>query len=174
MRRLSGVMLLALGIAAGAAGGYWYARLPASTSDPTITASSVASAAERKILYYRDQSGAPYWSAGPKKDANGRDYLPVYEDEEVSFDPRSKKPPQATGGVRRILYYRNPMGLANTSPVPKKDPMGMDYIPVYEGEDEGDGKTIKVSLDKVQRSGVRTEMVQKAGDQRPGPRPSAP
>src|SRR4029077_9558719 len=79
----------------------------------------------------------------------------------VSFDPQSRKPPQAASGVRRILYYRNPMGLPDTSPVPKKDPMGMDYIPVYEGEDECDAKTIKVSLDKVQRSGVRTEMVQK-------------
>ena len=101
MRRPSPVAFLALGVMVGTTGGYWYARLPASTSDPTITASSVASAAERKILYYRDPSGAPYWSAGPKKDANGRDYLPVYEDEEISFDPRSKKPPQATGGVRR-------------------------------------------------------------------------
>jgi hypothetical protein len=25
------------------------------------------------------------------------------------------------------------MGLPDTSPVPKKDPMGMDYIAVYEG-----------------------------------------
>ena len=36
----------------------------------------------------------------------------------------------------------------------------MDYIPVREGEDQDDGKTVKVSLDKVQRSGVRTESVQ--------------
>lgn len=35
---------------------------------------------------------------------------------------------------RKILYYRNPMGLADTSPVPKKDSMGMDYIPVYADE----------------------------------------
>ncbi|HNS94316.1 MAG TPA: efflux RND transporter periplasmic adaptor subunit, partial [Thauera sp.] len=33
-------------------------------------------------------------------------------------------------GERKILYYRNPMGLPDTSPVPKKDSMGMDYIPV--------------------------------------------
>lgn len=57
---------------------------------------------------------------------------------------------------RKPLYYRNPMGLPDTSTEPKKDWMGMDYIPVYEGEDEG-GTTVKVSLDKVQRSGVRTE-----------------
>ena len=52
------------------------------------------------------------------------------------------------------------MGLPDTSPVPKKDWMGMDYIPVYEGEEQDDGKTVKVSLDKIQRSGVRTEAVE--------------
>jgi Cu(I)/Ag(I) efflux system membrane fusion protein len=35
---------------------------------------------------------------------------------------------------RKVLYYRNPMGLPDTSPVPKKDAMGMDYVAVYEGE----------------------------------------
>jgi hypothetical protein len=52
------------------------------------------------------------------------------------------------------------MGLPDTSPVPKKDWMGMDYIPVYEGEEQDDGTTVKVSLDKIQRSGVRTERVE--------------
>lgn len=59
---------------------------------------------------------------------------------------------------RKILYYRNLMGLPDTSPVPKKDPMGMDYIPVYEDEAEEPG-TVKVSLDKIQRSGVKTEII---------------
>jgi Cu(I)/Ag(I) efflux system membrane fusion protein len=49
------------------------------------------------------------------------------------------------------------MGLPDTSPVPKKDPMGMNYIPVYEDDEPDDGKTVKISLDRVQRSGVRTE-----------------
>ena len=61
----------------------------------------------------------------------------------------------------RILYYRNPMGLPDTSPVPKKDPMGMDYIPVYEGgEPEADGSVVKINPDKVQKLGVRTETVE--------------
>lgn len=60
---------------------------------------------------------------------------------------------------RKLLYYRNPMGLPDTSPVPKKDPMGMDYIPVYEGEEPpGKAGTVKISLDKVQLLGVRTEL----------------
>src|SRR5674476_1661298 len=56
----------------------------------------------------------------------------------------------------KILYYRNPMGLPDTSPVPKKDPMGMDYIPVYADEEASVGQ-VKISLDKVQKLGVRTE-----------------
>src|SRR4051812_35126738 len=35
---------------------------------------------------------------------------------------------------RKVLYYRNPMGLPDTSPIPKTDTMGMDYIPVYAEE----------------------------------------
>jgi len=54
---------------------------------------------------------------------------------------------------RRIKYYRNPMGLPDTSPAPKKDSMGMDYIPVYDGEDSDDG-SVKLSPGKIQRSGA--------------------
>lgn len=68
--------------------------------------------------------------------------------------------PAATGGqpAKKLLYYRNPMGLPDTSPVPKKDPMGMDYIPVYEGEDDAGGDSgLKISAEKIQKLGVRTE-----------------
>ncbi len=68
---------------------------------------------------------------------------------------------------RKLLYFRNPMGLADTSPTPKKDPMGMDYIAVYEGEDEpgAAGATgasaspnqVRISTEKIQKLGVRTE-----------------
>lgn len=61
---------------------------------------------------------------------------------------------------RRILYYRNPMGLPDTSPVPKKDPMGMDYIAVYEGEEKDAGGApgeVKISTARVQKLGVKVE-----------------
>ena len=57
---------------------------------------------------------------------------------------------------RKIKYYRNPMGLPDTSPAPKKDSMGMDYIPVYDGEDSDDG-SVQLSPGKIQRSGVKSE-----------------
>jgi len=151
-------MLVVIAAAIGGAGGYWYA--PRQPAMPTLSLSvEPAAAADRTILYYRDPSGAPFWSKEPKKDAQGRDYVPVYSDEEQSSAPQQKKL-QAKGGERKPLYYRNPMGLPDTSPVPKKDSMGMDYIPVYEGDDQDDDNTIKVSVDRVQRSGVRTEKVQ--------------
>jgi Cu(I)/Ag(I) efflux system membrane fusion protein len=68
--------------------------------------------------------------------------------------------PSTTGAQaeRKILYYRNPMGLPDTSPEPKKDPMGMDYIAVYGGDEPDAGSNqIKISVDKVQKLGVRTE-----------------
>lgn len=67
--------------------------------------------------------------------------------------------PAAAPQEQKILYYRNPMGLPDTSPTPKKDSMGMDYLPVYEGEAQDDSGSVKVSLAKVQRLGVRTEPV---------------
>jgi Cu(I)/Ag(I) efflux system membrane fusion protein len=39
--------------------------------------------------------------------------------------------PSMTNGDRKPLLYRNPMDASVTSPVPMKDGMGMDYIPVY-------------------------------------------
>lgn len=65
--------------------------------------------------------------------------------------------------ARKILYYRNAMGLPDTSPVPKKDAMGMDYVPVYEGGEESSGAAssspgqVKISVEKVQKLGVKTE-----------------
>jgi Cu(I)/Ag(I) efflux system membrane fusion protein len=158
MTRLGTAVLVIITAVGGAAGGYWYAPRQAAMPTPSLSAGPAA-AADRTILYYRDPSGAPYWSAEPKKDAQGRDYLPVYSDEEQSSTPQPKKP-QVASGERKIRFYRNPMGLPDTSPVPKKDSMGMDYIPVYEDEDQGDDNTVKVSVDRVQRSGVRTDKVQ--------------
>lgn len=68
---------------------------------------------------------------------------------------------QTATGARQVLYYRNPMGLPDTSPVPKKDSMGMDYVPVYAGDENGSGTTVNLSPDKVQMLGVRSEAAQR-------------
>jgi len=37
---------------------------------------------------------------------------------------------------RKPLFYRSPMNPGVTSPTPAKDPMGMDYVPVYADEEQ--------------------------------------
>src|ERR1035437_4266904 len=67
------------------------------------------------------------------------------------------------GAAKKPLYYRNPMGLSDTSPTPKKDPMGMDYIAVYAGgadEEPAATNQIKISTEKVKKLGVRPEAAQ--------------
>ena len=61
-----------------------------------------------------------------------------------------------TKAERKVLYYRNPMGLSDTSSVPKKDSMGMDYVAVYEGDDTSTTQ-INIGMDKVQKLGVKSE-----------------
>jgi Cu(I)/Ag(I) efflux system membrane fusion protein len=71
--------------------------------------------------------------------------------------PAARADQACPGG--KVKYYRNPMGTPDTSPVPKKDSMNMDYLPVCE-DAAGDGPgTVTVSPDKVQRLGVRSEAV---------------
>ncbi|WP_262297091.1 efflux RND transporter periplasmic adaptor subunit [Microvirga sesbaniae] len=116
------------------------------------------------VIYYRDPDGKPFYSLEPKQAADGRDYRPVHASEDISFDGDPSPVAEAAQGAppsgeKRVLYYRNPMGLPDTSPVPKKDSMGMDYIPVYEGET--DASTVTVSPGKLQRTGVRSEPVER-------------
>ena len=127
------------------------------------------------VVYYQDPDGKPVYSLAPMVTTDGREFRAVRASEDVRFDGEAVEAmpadmaahgmadggqpagsSKAGSGERRILYYRNPMGLPDTSPVPKKDSMGMDYVPVYEGEAE-DGGTVKISPGKVQRTGVRSE-----------------
>lgn len=64
----------------------------------------------------------------------------------------------AIPGERQPLFYRHPMNPNVTSPVPKKDAMGMDYIPVYadDGGRTGPVGTVQIDPVTVQNIGVRT------------------
>ncbi len=60
---------------------------------------------------------------------------------------------------RAVLYYRNPMDPAVTSPVPMKDSMGMDYVPVYAGEASQPSTGVRISQEKQQLIGLTKEAV---------------
>lgn len=88
--------------------------------------------------------GAGLWLAGPASNAS----MPAGSE---------------SGEAREPLFYRNPMNPTVTSPVPAKDSMGMDYVPVY-AEDMAGNSAIKgtVSIDPVatQNIGVRTAIAE--------------
>jgi len=66
---------------------------------------------------------------------------------------------QQSASERKPLYYRNPMNPTVTSPVPAKDNMGMDYVPVYANQGEGPATnpgSVRISPTVVQNIGVRT------------------
>jgi len=152
-RVVQGAMVLAA-VAAAGTGGYWVARHDLRWPFPA-TVQRPATASSGPVIYYQDPDGKPFYSAEPKQTADGRSYRAVYASEDVSFD-ESEHEASSEPSTRKILYYRNPMGLPDVSKIPKKDPMGMDYIPVYEGEDT-DSSTVQVSAGKLQRIGVKSE-----------------
>lgn len=70
----------------------------------------------------------------------------------------------AASSERQPLFYRNPMSPTVTSPVPAKDAMGMDYIPVYADSDSNDkdvAGTVKVDPVVRQSMGVRTAVARR-------------
>jgi len=67
-------------------------------------------------------------------------------------------------GERKILYWVAPMDRNYRRDGPGKSPMGMDLIPVYEGEESGlntDEDAVTLSPATVQNLGVRTAVVER-------------
>ena len=144
---------------------------------PEIAPPAQPSSAPRgPVVYYQDPDGKSVYRLEPTRTPDGRDFRGVHASQDVQFDTDDEDPATADrseaaavpadASRRRILYYRNPMGLPDTSPVPKKDSMGMDYLPVYAGE-ETDPSTVKLSPGKIQRTGVRTATVTRQVVRRP-------
>jgi RND family efflux transporter MFP subunit len=73
------------------------------------------------------------------------------------------QPAAAAPAERRLLYYRSPMDPPVRSDVPRKDEMGMDFVPVYEDEAAGPlvaGRAmVALSPERRQLLGVRSEAV---------------
>ena len=128
-------------------------RQPTETSGMAVVTAAAAQTSGTPI-YYQEPDGRPFYSLTPTKTPDGRDYRGVPASADISFEAASA--PEAAPMDRKIKYYRNPMGLPDTSPTPKKDSMGMDYIAVYEGDD-GDNGTVNLSPGKIQRTGVKSE-----------------
>lgn len=169
MSRIALICFALAAVVAAGVGGYWVGWRgmvqPPGLSElfGTGPSSEVAEPApSARVIYYQDPGGRPVYSAVPRRTDDGREFRAVHASEDVTFEDRPWATAEAArpAGPRRVLYYRNPMGLPDTSPIPKKDTMGMDYIPVYEGEDD-DNSVVTISPGKLQQTGVRSELVER-------------
>jgi len=75
-----------------------------------------------------------------------------------------KEAPAAAGGAsapaeRKLRFYRSPMDPKQTSPTPRKDEMGMDYVPVYEDEAQGGGAGAVAGLAAVSIDPARQQLI---------------
>lgn len=81
---------------------------------------------------------------------------------EATAAPASPAQPADKG---KLLFYRNPMDPSITSPVFKKDEMGMDYLPVYESEVKGEASAldghgaVTIDTERQQLIGLKTAKV---------------
>src|SRR5690242_17479499 len=179
MKRPGRAGLALAAILAAGAGGYWAGERGIAPStifptawlralpwhqQPAASPPPARRAVAGPVVYYRDPDGRPIYSAEPRRTADGREFLAVHASEDISFDDEyeaeagTEPASSAPSAPRKILYYRNPMGLPDISPVPKKDAMGMDYIPVYADEGDG-GASVKIAPGRLQQTGVRVEEV---------------
>jgi len=161
MRRIALMGLALAAVLAAGGAGYWAGQRGLAVGWRGIDGPFVANgpAGNGPVIYYQDPDRKPVYSAQPRQTEDGRPFTAVRASQDISFEetPQSEKR-TAQADAKRVLYYRNPMGLPDTSPVPKKDSMGMDYLPVYAGEGNEDG-IVRLSPGRVQRSGVRSEPV---------------
>ncbi|NUO19460.1 efflux RND transporter periplasmic adaptor subunit [bacterium] len=74
----------------------------------------------------------------------------------------------SSSSSHKVAFYRSPMNPNQTSPVPRKDEMGMDYLPVYEEDSSGDSDVngraaVEIDPKRQQLIGLRIAKAEKAG-----------
>jgi membrane fusion protein, copper/silver efflux system len=101
-------------ILAAGVGGYWLGHHGLGTSELMTTTGAAQTNGPSPfgpVIYYRDPDGRPLYSLEPKQTPDGRPYRAVFAGEDISFDLKAATAMPGPAGGRRIIYYRNPMGL---------------------------------------------------------------
>ncbi|MBL8881457.1 MAG: efflux RND transporter periplasmic adaptor subunit [Hyphomicrobium sp.] len=138
---------------------------PAAAADMSTPAAPAIDAPAGELQTFTDANGQTYLAAPICRKSKGAVAGP---DQTLMPQALAGSSPDGSmvsqgQGERRVKFYRNPMGLPDISPVPKKDEMGMDYIPVYEDGDgdaaaPGTAETFAIEPGKIQRTGVETAL----------------
>jgi hypothetical protein len=113
------IWVVALALLAGGAG--WWAASGRHAGHAEAAASAVRYHCPMHPVFVSDKPGdCPIC---------GMRLVPIESEEQHE---QAVEETQRQGGERKPLYYRHPMRPDVTSPEPKKDEMGMDYVPVYD------------------------------------------
>jgi membrane fusion protein, copper/silver efflux system len=141
LARVAGILLLSLALAA-------CSKQPPSES---VRAAADDTPAEHALKHAQPQYRCPMHPQILRDEPGS---CPICGMTLVKVDPPPAAAPPAAPG--KPLYYRNPMDPSRHSPVPAKDEMGMDYVPVYA---EAAGGEVRISPAVINNLGVRTEPV---------------
>jgi Cu(I)/Ag(I) efflux system membrane fusion protein len=148
------VLLLALVVA-----GCSKEPTPKSASEPAATAAD-DSAAEHAAKHADPLYRCPMH---PDVVRNEPGECPICGMDLVKVEPEPVEPAGAATPQGKPLYYRHPHDPKRTSPEPKQDEMGMDYVPVYA---DAAGPEVRISPAVVNNLGVRTEPAAMAAPER--------
>jgi hypothetical protein len=135
---------------------------PATASD-AATAASAEGAAEHAARHADPLYRCPMH---PDVVRNEPGECPICGMALVKVEPEPEGTTNNTPGVPaqgKPLYYRHPHDPNRTSPEPKQDEMGMDYVPVFA---DAAGPEVRISPAVVNNLGVRTEAAVTAAPER--------
>ncbi|BDG07910.1 efflux RND transporter periplasmic adaptor subunit [Anaeromyxobacter paludicola] len=160
-KRGSGKAALALTLAAGlalGAGGATLLGRGGHRHDAREGTGAPAPAAEAKKVKYQCPMHPTIVQDHPGE-------CPICGMQLVAMDGGAPAPAGGAAG-RKVKLYRSPMDPKQTSPTPRKDEMGMDYLPVYEDELAGEGgpkadglATVTIDPSRQQLIGLATAEV---------------
>ena len=115
-----------------------------------------------------EESGQYYCPMHPVYHADKPGDCPICGMRLVKSEKKASRPAAAArSGERQVLFYRSPMNPSVTSPVPMKDEMGMDYVPVYADEAKGaaggiDGLApVEAGREGLRLAGVQTAVAER-------------
>jgi len=154
-KALMTLVVAAVALVAGWAGGRWLAR-PGGASETAEAPATDAAGGDTEQWYTCGMH--------PNVLQKGPGECPICH---MKLTPLKKQDDAgAVGGSsvqeRKILYWRAPMDPGYISETPGKSPMGMDLVPVYADEsDSASAHTIRIDPVTIQNMGIRTEAVQR-------------
>jgi Cu(I)/Ag(I) efflux system membrane fusion protein/cobalt-zinc-cadmium efflux system membrane fusion protein len=145
---------VAVAIGSGAGGAALWHHLRAANGAPAHPGSSVTS----------DETASDLYTCGmhPEVVNEGPGTCPICGMDLTPMKPQAGEVSKIRAeGSRKIKHWVAPMDPTYISEKPGKSPMGMDLVPVYEGE-ASDSATVTVDPVVVQNMGVRVAKVQRA------------